>query len=222
MFGRITLSTAAAAVMLTAAPAFAAENPVGGQMGGMWTQEAPTGYLNTEMGAVLAPRVQYISASGGGLNYRVGLGSGTEVMAMAQLGLTAGGASSFGANLGAGYKQQLTRAGNMAMAFRLAGMLNNLGGAVPGTAAATAAAMAAAMGAGAAAAPGVGIGVQVGLPITYVVEDNGFACDTPTAAVWGEDRCADDPGKLVVDAAEVRAKQEEIQKAYGLPELRKL
>ncbi len=32
----------------------------------------------------------------------------------------------------------------------------------------------------------------------------------------------DDPGKLVLDAAEVRAKQEEIQKAYGLPELRKL
>jgi len=36
-----------------------------------------------------------------------------------------------------------------------------------------------------------------GLPITYVVEDNGFACDTPTAAVWGEDRGADDPGNLV-------------------------
>jgi len=166
MFGRITLSTAAAAVMLTAAPAFAAENPVGGQMGGMWTQEAPTGYLNTEMGAVLAPRVQYISASGGGLNYRLGLGSGTEVMAMAAVGLTAGGASSFGANLGAGYKQQLTRAGNMAMAFRLAGMLNNLGGAVPGTPGAAAAAAMAAAGVGA-AAPGVGIGVQVGLPITF-------------------------------------------------------
>lgn len=25
------------------------------------------------------------------------------------------------------------------------------------------------------------------LPITFVVEDNGFACDTPTAAVWGEE-----------------------------------
>ena len=31
----------------------------------------------------------------------------------------------------------------------------------------------------------------------------------------------DDPGKLVLDAAEVRAKQDEIQKAYGIPELRK-
>ena len=32
----------------------------------------------------------------------------------------------------------------------------------------------------------------------------------------------DDPGKLVLDAAEVRAREEEIQKAYGIPELRKL
>ena len=32
----------------------------------------------------------------------------------------------------------------------------------------------------------------------------------------------DDPGKLVLDAAEVRAKQEEIGKAYGIAELRKL
>ena len=32
----------------------------------------------------------------------------------------------------------------------------------------------------------------------------------------------DDPGKLVLDAAEVRAKQEEIGKAYGITELRKL
>ena len=32
----------------------------------------------------------------------------------------------------------------------------------------------------------------------------------------------DDPGKLVLDAAEVRAKQDEIQKAYGIPELRRL
>lgn len=157
MFGRLTLTAASAAVMLTAAPAFAAtENPVGGQAGGMWTQEAPTQYLGTEMGAVLAPRVQYISASGGGLNFRMGLGSGTEVMAMASLGLNAGAASSFGANLGAGYKQQLTRAGNMALAFRLAGMLNNLGGVAPG-----------AMALPAAAAPGVGIGVQAGLPMTF-------------------------------------------------------
>ena len=32
----------------------------------------------------------------------------------------------------------------------------------------------------------------------------------------------DDPGKLVLDAVEVRAKQEEIGKAYGISELRKL
>lgn len=32
----------------------------------------------------------------------------------------------------------------------------------------------------------------------------------------------DDPGKLVLDAAEVNAKQEEIRQAYGLPELRRL
>ena len=32
----------------------------------------------------------------------------------------------------------------------------------------------------------------------------------------------DDPGKLVLDAAEVRAKQDEIGKAYGIPELRRL
>jgi hypothetical protein len=32
----------------------------------------------------------------------------------------------------------------------------------------------------------------------------------------------DDPGKLVLDAAEVRAKQDEIGKAYGISELRKL
>ena len=32
----------------------------------------------------------------------------------------------------------------------------------------------------------------------------------------------DDPGKLVLDAAEVKAKQEEIRKAYGISELRKL
>lgn len=32
----------------------------------------------------------------------------------------------------------------------------------------------------------------------------------------------DDPGKLVLDAAEVKQKQEEIRKAYGIPELRKL
>lgn len=32
----------------------------------------------------------------------------------------------------------------------------------------------------------------------------------------------DDPGKLVLDAGEVRARQEEIQKAYGIPELKKL
>ena len=32
----------------------------------------------------------------------------------------------------------------------------------------------------------------------------------------------DDPGKLVLDAGEVRQKQQEIQKAYGISELRKL
>ena len=32
----------------------------------------------------------------------------------------------------------------------------------------------------------------------------------------------DDPGKLVLDATEVRARQEEIRKAYGIPDLRKL
>jgi len=32
----------------------------------------------------------------------------------------------------------------------------------------------------------------------------------------------DDPGKLVLDAAEVKQRQEEIRKAYGLPDLRKL
>jgi len=32
----------------------------------------------------------------------------------------------------------------------------------------------------------------------------------------------DDPGKLVLDAAEVNARQEEIRRAYGLPELRRL
>ena len=32
----------------------------------------------------------------------------------------------------------------------------------------------------------------------------------------------DDPGKLVLDMSEVRAKQEEIRQAYGIPELRKL
>ena len=32
----------------------------------------------------------------------------------------------------------------------------------------------------------------------------------------------DDPGKLVLDAAEVKGKQEEIRKAYGISELRKL
>ena len=32
----------------------------------------------------------------------------------------------------------------------------------------------------------------------------------------------DDPGKLVLDAAEVKQKQQEIQKAYGISELRKL
>ena len=31
----------------------------------------------------------------------------------------------------------------------------------------------------------------------------------------------DDPGKLVLDAAEAKARQQEIQKAYGIPELRK-
>lgn len=31
----------------------------------------------------------------------------------------------------------------------------------------------------------------------------------------------DDPGKLVLDAAEMKARQEEIRKAYGIPELRK-
>jgi len=32
----------------------------------------------------------------------------------------------------------------------------------------------------------------------------------------------DDPGKLVLDASEVKARQEEIRKAYGISELRKL
>ena len=32
----------------------------------------------------------------------------------------------------------------------------------------------------------------------------------------------DDPGKLVLDTAEVKAKQEEIRKAYGISDLRKL
>lgn len=32
----------------------------------------------------------------------------------------------------------------------------------------------------------------------------------------------DDPGQLVLDAAEMKARQEEIRKAYGIPELRKL
>ena len=32
----------------------------------------------------------------------------------------------------------------------------------------------------------------------------------------------DDPGKLVLDAAEVKAKQDEIQKAYGISDLRRL
>ena len=32
----------------------------------------------------------------------------------------------------------------------------------------------------------------------------------------------DDPGKLVLDAAEVKAKQEEIRKGYGISDLRRL
>lgn len=36
-----------------------------------------------------------------------------------------------------------------------------------------------------------------GLQLTFVVEDNGFACHTPTGTVWGEDRRAGDPGELV-------------------------
>jgi hypothetical protein len=154
-FGRYTMLAAAAAAVFTASPALAATaNPVGGQMGGMWTQEAPTRYFNTEMGAVLAPRVQYLSVGtttmfAGApttINYRYGLGGGGEAAFGVGANLAAGGATTFGASVGGGYKQQLTRAGNMAMAF-------NVGAGISG------------IGAGAA----IPIGIEAGLPITLDV-----------------------------------------------------
>ncbi len=134
MNGRFAMLAAAAAAVFTASPALAAqENPAGGQMGGMWTQEAPTSYFNTEMGAVLAPRVQYISGGGPAINFRYGLGGGGEVGFNVGASLLTAPATAFGANVGAGYKQQLTRAGNMAMAFNVGGGIANIGkgGAVP-------------------------------------------------------------------------------------------
>ena len=127
MIGR-SMMAAAAAVALSASPALAAqENPVGGQMGGMWTQEAPTGFFGTEMGAVLAPRVQYISASTPGvLNFRYGLGGGGELGL--GLGATFNTTTNLNAGLGANYKQQLTRAGNMAMAFNVGAGVGGIGG----------------------------------------------------------------------------------------------
>lgn len=132
MNGRFAILAAAATAVLTATPALAAqENPIGGQMGGMWTQEAPTGFFSTEMGAVLAPRVQYISGGGPGINFRYGLGGGGEF----GLGVNAmfNTTTNLNAGLSAGYKQQLTRAGNMAMAFNVGGSVGGIGtgGAVP-------------------------------------------------------------------------------------------
>ena len=125
MFGRTSMMAAAAAVVLTASPAFASANPAGGQMGGMWTQEAPTRFFGTEMGA-LAPRVQYISAgTPGTLNFRYGLGGGGELGL--GLGATFNTATNLNAGLGANYKQQLTRAGNMAMAFNVGASVGGIG-----------------------------------------------------------------------------------------------
>lgn len=145
MQGRYAMLAAAAAAVFTATPALAAQaNPTGGQMGGMWTQEAPTGFFNTQMGAVLAPRVQYISGGGPGINFRYGLGGGGEFGLNVAASFNT--ATNLNAGFGAGYKQQLTRAGNMALAF-------NVGGSVGG------------IGTGAA----VPVGVMAGLPMTFDV-----------------------------------------------------
>lgn len=159
---RFAMLAATAATLLTAAPALAAqENPVGGQMGGMWTQEAPTSFFSTEMGAVLAPRVQYLSTNGPGINFRYGLGGGGEVGFGVNAALNTAPATAFSATVRGGYKQQLTRAGNMAMAFNVGGSIANIGrgGAVP-------------------------IGIMAGLPITM---DIGTSLLSIHPGLWSTD-----------------------------------
>lgn len=143
MFNKLSIGAFVAATVLTAAPALAAVNPTGGQAGGMWTQEAPTRYLNTEMGAVLAPRVQYLRTNGSGIDFNMGLGGGSEV----GVGLSAvfNTTTNLNAGLNGMYKYQLTRAGNMALALKVGAGITNVGGGTPG------------------------FGISAGLPMTFDV-----------------------------------------------------
>jgi hypothetical protein len=108
-----------------------------------WVQQQPTRFLDTDAAQVLPDDLAYLSAGGavaaGGLNYARGMGNGGELGFGVNAGFPFGGA--FTGGLSAAWKQQLSRASNLAIAVRPAVLL--------------------------AFAPATSLGVGVGLPFTF-------------------------------------------------------
>lgn len=104
-------------VSLLAAPAFAQSRGVvvltpGGGSSATGTQQQPTSFLSTETARVLPNGLGYFSTGatfgGGTVNYQRGMGGGGELDVMAGLNLAVGGATTFGAGVGAGWKQSFS------------------------------------------------------------------------------------------------------------------
>jgi hypothetical protein len=139
-------ATAALAMALAAAPAWAHDqiaqsrgvvvlNP-GASTG--WVMQQPTSFLNTEMAQVLPDGLAYVTGGGGlsmagmpasVLNYRRGMGGGSELGFGLGLNLNAGAAQAFGAGVNGGFKWQLSRSGSMAVALDLGLGVAGIGGA---------------------------------------------------------------------------------------------
>lgn len=113
-----TFAAAVAAVLAVASPAMAQGGMVvitpGASQGG--AQKQPTQFLGTEMAQVLSDNLGYVSVSGPGLNYHRGMGGGAELAFNLGLGLNVGATTAFSGAVGAGWKQQLSRTGGMAIA----------------------------------------------------------------------------------------------------------
>lgn len=122
VLGLTTLLT----MTLLAAPALAQSRPgvvvltPGARTAGASTQQQPTSFLTTETATVLPDGLAYISTGatfgGGLLNYQRGMGGGGELDVVAGLNLTTGAATTFGAGVGAGWKQMFSSVGAMGVA----------------------------------------------------------------------------------------------------------
>ena len=128
----LCVSSAAAMLVAIAGPAMA-QNAVVITPGASnnWVQRQPTSFLGVDMAQVLPNNLGYVSVSGPGFNYSRGMGGGGELAAM--LGATlALQPTTFTANAGLGWKQQLTRASNMAIAGNVMAGVTGIGSGTTG------------------------------------------------------------------------------------------